>query len=174
MMWLVELFPLGVQAQSWRSIGIQLPDREAVSSATKCSSSHHNFLGWVPSASLTSHSSPHIPPSCPSSAFLSFFPLSRWTVFSDTSPSLPNASSPFLSLFFPLPASLVCVLLHLPSSLLFQHLLASGFLPTSSFPSPLGFTHFSFLPNPEQRNIFVFGIPLPSFSLSHAQKLPIL
>ena len=143
---------LFIQAQSWRSIGI-----------------HHNFLGWVPSASLTSHSSPHIPPSCLPSAFLSFFLWAGGQYSLVPACLFLTPSLPLLSLFFPSSFSLVCVLLHLPSSLLFQHLPASGFLPTSSFLSSLGFTHFSST-QPLSREIFLCLASLHPPSLSHMHR----
>ena len=165
-----ELF--SIQAQSWRNIGIQLPDWEI--SATKCSSSLQNFLVWVPRASLTSLSSPHTPPSCPPSAFLSSLPLSRWTVFSGASPSLPYTLAPSsVSLLSFQLLSCLCptsppVLPSVPTPPCFwvsPHILC----PFLSWLHPL-----CFYPTPQQRNISLFGIPPPSFSLSYTQKLPIL
>ena len=169
-MWLrIVLF---IQAQSWRSISTQLPDWEI--SATKCSSSLQSSRVWVPRAPFTPLSSPHTPRSSPPSAFLSSLPLSRWTAFSGASPSLPYTLAPSsVSLLSFQLLSCLC-----PTS---PPVLPSVPTPPCFWVSPhtlfpfLSWLHtLCFYPTPQQRNISLFGIPLPSFSLSHTQKLPIL
>ena len=117
---------------------------------------------------------PTHPSFLPSLCLPVFFPLSRWTVFSGTSPSLPHALAPSsVSLLSFQLLSCLC-----PTS---PPVLPSAPTPPCFWVSPhilfplLSWLHpLFFYPTPQQRNISVFGIPPPSFSLSHAQKWPIL